>query len=155
MTIHASTADTARLERLQAQLEQVGATNEFQRRRLEGVEVRSLDDLSQIPFSSKQELVADQAEHPPFGTNLTFGLERYAHVHQTSGTSGQTLRVLDTPEDWAWWRRCFARVFRSAGVGATDVVALAHSFGPYVQFWASYEGTGPLNGFAAKSGRPS
>jgi phenylacetate-CoA ligase len=152
VTIHASTADTARLERLQALLEQVGATNEFQRRRLGGVEVRSLDDLSQIPFTSKQELVADQAENPPFGTNLTFGLERYAHVHQTSGTSGQTLRVLDTPEDWAWWRHCFARVFRSTGVGATDVVALAHSFGPYIQFWASYEGTGEVGAMAVALG---
>ena len=48
--------------------------------------------------------------------------------------------MLDTDEDWDWWRRCFATVFRAAGVGAEDTVALAHSFGPYVQFWASYEG---------------
>src|SRR5215813_9636671 len=100
MAITDSSAETQRLTRLQALLEQVGATNEFQKQRLEGVEVGSLDDLRQIPLTSKQELVADQAGHPPFGTNLTFGLERYAHVHQTSGTSGQTLRVLDTPEDW-------------------------------------------------------
>jgi phenylacetate-CoA ligase len=147
-----SSADTERLERLRSLLAEVAATNEFQRARLDGVELRTLDDLRQIPFTTKEQLVADQAEHPPFGTNLTFGLERYAHVHQTSGTSGATLRVLDTEEDWLWWRRCFARVYRAAGIDASDVVALAHSFGPYIQFWASYEGAGEVGAMAVALG---
>jgi phenylacetate-CoA ligase len=145
-------ADTGRLARLEALVAEVAATNDFQRERLEGVELRSLEDLRRIPLTSKEALVADQAAHPPFGTNLTFELERYAHVHQTSGTSGATLRVLDTAEDWQWWRRCFATVFRAAGVGAGDVVALAHSFGPYVQFWASYEGAGAVGAMAVALG---
>jgi phenylacetate-CoA ligase len=147
-----SAADTERLDRLRSLLAEVAATNEFQRARLGGVELRTLDDLRQIPFTTKEQLVADQAEHPPFGTNLTFGLERYAHVHQTSGTSGATLRVLDTEEDWLWWRRCFSRVYRAAGIGASDVVALAHSFGPYIQFWASYEGAGEVGAMAVALG---
>ena len=48
--------------------------------------------------------------------------------------------MLDTAQDWAWWRRQLGRVLRAAGIGPGDRVALAHSFGPYVQFWASYEG---------------
>ena len=152
MTVLDSSADTERLARLNSLLAEVAASNEFQRKRLDGVELRSLDDLRRIPFTNKEALVADQAEHPPFGTNLTFGLERYAHVHQTSGTTGATLRVLDTAEDWLWWRRCFARVFRSAGVGASDVIALAHSFGPYIQFWAAYEGASEVGAMAVALG---
>ena len=36
--------------------------------------------------------------------------------------------------------RQLGRVLTACGIGAGDRVALAYSFGPYVQFWASYEG---------------
>jgi phenylacetate-CoA ligase len=52
--------------------------------------------------------------------------------------------VLDTEEDWRWWRGCFRRVFAAAGIGPGDLVALAYSFGPYIQFWTSYEGAGAV-----------
>jgi phenylacetate-CoA ligase len=48
--------------------------------------------------------------------------------------------VLDTDDDWAWWSSGLAHHLRAAGVGPDDRVALAYSFGPYVQFWASYAG---------------
>jgi phenylacetate-CoA ligase len=109
--------------------------NAFQRAR-----IGDARELAALPLTTKEELLADQAAHPPFGTNLTFPLDRYTHLHQTSGSTGATLRVLDTAEDWAWWRRQLGRVLTAAGIGAGDRVALAHSFGPYVQFLASYEG---------------
>ncbi len=133
--------DEERLGRLNDLLARVVETNAFQRERLRGhLPLDSLAELARLPFTTKHDLVSDQAAHPPFGTNLTYPLERYTHLHQTSGTSGTTLRVLDTPEDWAWWRRNIGVVFRAAGVGPDDRVALAYSFGPYIQFWASYEG---------------
>jgi phenylacetate-CoA ligase len=146
--------DTAvRLERLAALIAQVAPTNAFQRERLAGLgELRTLEDLRAIPVVGKADLVADQQVHPPFGSNLTYPRDRYTHLHQTSGTSGTTLRVLDTAEDWDWWRRCFANVFRAAGVEADDTVALAHSFGPYVQFWASYEGATAVGATAVPLG---
>jgi phenylacetate-CoA ligase len=134
-------ADAERLARLNALLERVVESNAFQRARLaDRIPLESLDDIATLPFTTKDDLVSDQAVNPPFGTNLTFPLERYTHLHQTSGTSGTTLRILDTPEDWAWWRRNLGVVLRAAGVGPDDRVALAYSFGPYIQFWASYEG---------------
>jgi phenylacetate-CoA ligase len=132
------------LARLSALLEEVAASNEFQRERVDGTRVGSLEDLRRIRPVDKSDLVRDQQAHPPFGRNLTYPPERYVHLHQTSGTSGSTLRVLDTEADWQWWRRCFRRVFAAAGVGPGDLVALAYSFGPYVQFWASYEGAGAV-----------
>ncbi len=112
----------------------------FQRSRLSGLPLASLEELSRLPATTKDELIADQAAHPPYGTNLTEAAERYTHVHQTSGTSNATLRILSTDADWAWWRRCFGFTLEAAGVGAGDRVALAYSFGPYVLFWAAYEG---------------
>jgi phenylacetate-CoA ligase len=112
----------------------------FQRERLSGLPLGSLEDLSRVPACDKDDLLADQAAHPPYGTNLTEPLERFTHVHQTSGTSGATLRILSTDADWAWWRRCWGATLEACGVGAGDRVALAYSFGPYILFWASYEG---------------
>jgi phenylacetate-CoA ligase len=129
------------LRRLNDLLALVAERSAFQRARLGAFEpLRALDELRRLPFTRKQDLLDDQRAHPPFGTNLTFGLERYGHLNQTSGTTGQTLRVLDTDDDWAWWSAGLAHHLRAAGVGPDDRVALAYSFGPYVQFWASYAG---------------
>lgn len=84
--------------------------------------------------------MADQEARPPFGTNLTYPLEAYTHLHLTSGTTGNPLKVLQTPEDWRWSRACFGFVLREAGIGADDRVALPFSFGPYLQYWGAYEG---------------
>jgi phenylacetate-CoA ligase len=128
------------LTRLNAMLELVGTQNPFQRGRLGVTQLSALTELHDLPLTTKRDLLDDQRAHPPFGTNLTFPLERYTRLHQTSGTTAATLRILDTPEDWAWWRRSLGRVFASAGIGPGHRVALAYSFGPYIQFWASYEG---------------
>jgi phenylacetate-CoA ligase len=144
--------DDDRLERLNSLLDLVTERNAFQQRRIGTRRLTSLDDLRELPLSGKDELLADQAAHPPFGTNLTFEVDRYTHLHHTSGTTGATLRVLDTPEDWTWWRRQLGHALAAAGVTAGDRVALAHSFGPYIQFWASYEGVQEVGALAIPMG---
>jgi phenylacetate-CoA ligase len=95
--------DAERLRRLNDLLAVVVEHNPFQRERLRAlVPLERLEDLARLAFTTKDDLVADQAAIPPYGTNLTFPLERYTHLRQTSGTTGATLRVLDAPEDWAW-----------------------------------------------------
>jgi phenylacetate-CoA ligase len=128
-------------------LELALAANPFWRNRLAG-----WDRESELPPLTKDELVADQAAHPPFGTNLTYELDRYVAMHQTSGTTGPPLRVLDTAEDWAWWRACLARTFERIGIGAHDRVALAFSFGPHVHFWATKEGLQEVGAMAIVTG---
>ena len=92
-----------------------------------------------IPFTTKQQLVEDQANHPPFGTNLTFPVENYTRIHQTSGTAGRPILWLDTPESWDWWLRCWVEVFKGAGVRRGDRVYVAFSFGPFIGFWTAFE----------------
>ena len=139
-------------ERSSELLELVLEQNPFQRRRAQALDLGSEPRLSDLPPLTKRELVDDQASNPPFGTNLTFPLERYTHVWQTSGTTGRPLRVLDTASDWAWWRELFAHTLGVAGIGADDRVALAFSFGPHVQFWASYDGLQELGAMAVPLG---
>jgi phenylacetate-CoA ligase len=139
-------------ERLGELLEIVLERNPFQRARIEALELGRMPSLSDLSPLAKRELVHDQELNPPFGTNLTYPLERYTEVFQTSGTTAKPLRVLETAEDWAWWRERFANTMRVAGLGAEDRVALAFSFGPHVQFWAAKEGLQEIDALAVSLG---
>jgi phenylacetate-CoA ligase len=92
-----------------------------------------------VPFTRKQELIEDQRAHPPYGSNLTFPLERYTRFCQTSATTGKPLRWLDTPESWNWMLDNWAHVFRAAGVTSRDAIFFAFSFGPFLGFWLAFE----------------
>ena len=144
--------------RFRAMARELFATNPFVARKWREAGVASADDLRdwldfrRLPLTSKSELVADQAAHPPFGTNLTYPLERYVRVHQTSGTSGAPLRWLDTQEAWEWWARCWGFVLRGAGVGPADRVFFPFSFGLFIGFWAGFEGARALGALAIPGG---
>lgn len=99
------------------------------------------DFISQVPFTTKEDIRADRAAHPPFGTNLTRAIHQYTRFCQTSGTStGEPMAWVDTPESWDAMLRCWQRVFDAAGlVKGRDRVFFAFSFGPFLGFWTAYE----------------
>jgi len=127
-------------------------TNDFQRTRLPPDRLTTLAQLRELPLTTKSELLSDQASHPPFGSNLSYELSRYTHVHLTSGTVGEQLRVPQTADDWAATRSHFALVLREAGLTATDRVALPFAFGPYLQFWAAVAGVEAIGALALPLG---
>lgn len=134
----------SQLEQLRSLVVELFPGNAFYTRKLESAgitfDVASLEDFSaRFPFTTKQELVADQQAHPPYGTNLTCPLQSYTRFHQTSGTTGAPLRWLDTPESWDWLVENWSQVFRMAGVQAGDRVCFAFSFGPFLGFWLAFE----------------
>jgi phenylacetate-CoA ligase len=133
------------LEKLRKLAREIAGRNRFYTRKWKDAgigtpDIHSFSDFQQLPFTSKSELVNAQEEAPPFGTNATFSVDAYTRVHQTSGTTGKPLRVVDTPESWDWWGDCWGHVLRAAGVTAADRVFLAFSFGPFIGFWATVEG---------------
>jgi phenylacetate-CoA ligase len=97
-------------------------------------------ELRGLPFTTKQELMDDQIAHPPYGSNLTFPLQRYTRFCQTSATTtGKPLRWLDTPESWEWMLDNWARVYDAAGVQPGDSLFFAFSFGPFLGFWTGFD----------------
>jgi phenylacetate-CoA ligase len=122
--------------RLSSMLPELQRGNAFYRARLP----KAATKLADLPFTTKIDLSEDQAAHPPFGTNLTYPLERYVRLHQTSGTTGRPLRFLDTAESWEWWRQCWQPIYRAAGVTADDRIFFAFSFGAFVGFWSAFAG---------------
>ncbi len=157
-TLGREALEQVRLKKLQMMLGPVLQSNAFYRRRLRdaGVaspeDVRTFDDFRRLPFTTKSELSADQAEEPPYGTNLTFPRDRYTHIHQTSGTTGEPLRWLDTDESWSWWARCWATVYRAAGVTCRDRIFFAFSFGPFIGFWSAYQGAQVIGALSVPGG---
>jgi len=142
----------AQLQILGAGIARVLPRNPFYRGRLHRVE--TWDDFARLPLTTKDEITADQQANPPFGTNLTFPIDRYTRLQQTSGTSGTTpLRWLDTPESWEWWARIWAdHIYRSAGVTRDDRVFFAFSFGPFVGFWSAFSGAERLGALVIPGG---
>ena len=140
------------LKKLRSGLGDVLATNPFWRARLH--DVHGWDDFERLPLTSKAELLADQRDHAPFGTNLTYPLDRYVRLHQTSGSSGdKPLRCLDTEESWDWWLRIWAgHVYRAADVTAADRVFFAFSFGPFIGFWSAFGGAQQLGALCISGG---
>ncbi|MEO1524005.1 MAG: phenylacetate--CoA ligase family protein [Planctomycetota bacterium] len=124
------------LERLN-QLLGVAQQRDFYRERLSGLKLplESLDELRSIPLLTKSEMVADRAGPP--GRMFDLPRERYTRFHQTSGTKGHPMPVLDTPDDWDWWMTCWRHVLRAAAVSAEDIAMMAFSFGPFIGFWSA------------------
>ncbi|MFQ5719235.1 MAG: phenylacetate--CoA ligase family protein [Acidobacteriota bacterium] len=108
--------------------------------------------LERVPFTTKDDLVADQARFPPFGGNLGAPLSAFTRFHQTSGTTGSPLRWLDTPDSWRWWLLCWRHVLTTAGVTQNDRVLVAFSFGPFIGFWAAFEAVQELGALAVPGG---
>jgi phenylacetate-CoA ligase len=136
--------ESHQLERLRELLERLVPANRFYADRLTAAgldsAVKSLEEFRQrMPFTDKEALVEDQRQNPPYGTNLTFPLERYVRLHRTSGTSGAHLRWLDTAEDWSWMVDGWCQVLRGAGVDSSDRVMVAFSFGPFIGLWLAFE----------------
>lgn len=103
--------------------------------------IQTLDDFRRLPVTSKHEFAADQVAFPPYGRNLTYPITDYSRLHQTSGTtSGQPLRWLDTPASWNWLLECWTIIYRLMKLRSDDRLCFPFSFGPFLGFWAGFEG---------------
>ncbi|WP_179234748.1 phenylacetate--CoA ligase family protein [Heyndrickxia coagulans] len=143
-----------RLHKLNQMLVSIMQYNRFYKEKLKDITLplKSLEEIRQLPFTEKKELVEDQNAHPPYGSNHTFPIDKYVRYHQTSGTSGTPLKVLDTKESWEWWEDCWAEVYRASGVTEKDTVFLAFSFGPFIGFWAAFEAAKKIGALVIASG---
>src|SRR5262245_29881308 len=99
----ASLADL-QLLKLNQLLADVRSHNAFYQRKLDGCppQLESLDQLSLLPFTNKEELLPEPGDEY-FAANRSYDIGRYVRYHQTSGSRGRPLGVLDTAEDWNWW----------------------------------------------------
>lgn len=138
-------AELTRLQtrRLRQQVAHAYAGSPFYRRKLRAAKVRpdavrSLADLERLPFTTKDELKANQAAQPPWGDLLAVPIGEVLRVHMTSATTGRPLALLDTADDWYGFYHSYARSLYAFGVRKADMVMAAFSYGPWIGYWSGF-----------------
>jgi phenylacetate-CoA ligase len=101
----------------------------FYRKRFEAAgikpeDIRSLEDLKYIPFTSK----ADLREVYPFGL-FAVPLSEIVEIHSSSGTTGKPVVAGYTRRDLEVWGEVMARSLTMIGVTTQDVVQIAYGYG--------------------------
>jgi phenylacetate-CoA ligase len=87
-------------------------------------QVRSLDDLQRLPFTSADDLREDY----PFPL-LSVPESRVVRIHASSGTTGKKKVLAYTQKDVDDWAHFFARCYEMAGLTAEDRVQIAVGYG--------------------------
>ena len=87
-------------------------------------DLRTLDDLSKFPFTTKQDLRANY----PFGM-FAVPREQVARIHASSGTTGQPTVVGYTQGDLEIWGEVVARSLRASGLVPGDLLHNAYGYG--------------------------
>ena len=89
-------------------------------RRLRPADIRSDDDLAKLPLTTKQEMAADQAAHPPWGTYTAVDDAAWSHggwlMFTSSGTTAQPRPFRYTLVDRDQWAWADARALWAMGV---------------------------------------
>lgn len=95
--------------------------------RLAGVgDIRALPDLQEVPFTTKEDLRAAQAETTagqPLGALQVAPTERLRQITSSSGTTGTPVFFGLTEHDLDRWRSAIGNAYRTAGVAPGSIVA--------------------------------
>ncbi len=121
--------EALQLKRLQNMVERVYNLVPFYKQKLDEnrvkpEDIKSLDDLKRLPFTTKQDL----RDNYPFGM-FTLPLEQIVRVHASSGTTGKPTVVGYSKRDIDVWSELMARSFAASGVGRGDIIQNAYGYG--------------------------
>ena len=88
----------------------------FAENHLSPEDIRSLDDLQKIPFTTKQDL----RDTYPFGL-ASVPLEKTVRLHSSSGTTGNPTVILHTQKDLDEWANAVARCLYMVGLSLIHI----------------------------------
>lgn len=117
------------LERLQKTIERVYYNVPFYRQKFQEVglvpeDIKSLDDLKKLPFTTKQEL----RDNYPFGM-IAVPMSEIVRIHASSGTTGKPTVVAYTRADINTWSEILARTLTCGGTNKDSVIQIAYGYG--------------------------
>ena len=122
--------ETLQLERLQQTVRHCMNSpfykKRFEENNLTPDDIRTLDDLRKIPFTTKQDL----RDTYPFGI-ASVPLERCVRLHSSSGTTGNPTVILHTQRDLEQWANAVARCLYMVGLRPTDVFQNSSGYGMF------------------------
>lgn len=120
---------TVQSERLRDVVERVYYNVPYYRERMQSLgmgpeNIASIDDLSKLPFTTKQDL----RDNYPFGL-FAVPMSEIIRLHASSGTTGKPTVVGYTRHDIGLWSEVMARTLTSAGAGKNDFIQIAYGYG--------------------------
>lgn len=96
----------------------------FQEKGITPGDIKSLEDIKHIPFTTKQDL----RDNYPYGM-LAVPMEDVVRLHGSSGTTGKPIVVGYTKGDIDNWGNLIARALTMAGATKKDIVQNAYGYG--------------------------
>ena len=122
--------EALQLERLQATVQHC-MNSPFYRSRFEEIglkpeDIKSLDDIRRIPFTTKQDL----RDTYPFGM-ASVPLRECTRLHSSSGTTGTPTVILHTQKDLEEWAAQVARNLWMVGLRPDDVFQNSSGYGMF------------------------
>nr|MDJ0857736.1 AMP-binding protein [Dinoroseobacter sp.] len=87
-------------------------------------DIRTLQDLAKVPFTTKQDL----RDNYPFGM-FAVPRDQIARIHASSGTTGKPTVVGYTARDIDTWATVVARSMRASGTRPGDIVHVSYGYG--------------------------
>ncbi|MBW1988219.1 MAG: phenylacetate--CoA ligase [Deltaproteobacteria bacterium] len=128
-TLPREALEAIQLRRLSANLERVYATVPFYRKKFDEAgfkpgDLKSLEDLSKLPFTTKQDL----RDNYPFGM-FAVPMDNVVRIHASSGTTGQPTVVGYTARDVQNWAELMARSLAAGGASRGDIIHNAYGYG--------------------------
>lgn len=129
------------LSKLREQLFHVNEHSPFYWRKLAGAgirpeQIRTMEDVRNIPFTTKGELKESQLRNPPWGDFGCIDPSRAVRVFQTSGTTGTPVRVMLSGKDWLETYSEQFQYYRCAyGITNKDTLYVPFSYGLYLAWW--------------------
>jgi phenylacetate-CoA ligase len=128
-TLPREALEAIQLRRLQTTVERVYATVPFYRRKFQeaGVvpaDIKSLEDLRLLPFTTKQDL----RDNYPYGM-FAVPMDNIVRIHASSGTTGKPTVVGYTARDIATWSQLMARALAAGGATRGDIIHNAYGYG--------------------------
>lgn len=117
------------LRRLKATIDRVYANVPFYRKKfkenhIKPNDIKSLDDLRQIPFTTKEDL----RDNYPFGM-FAVPMDNVVRIHASSGTTGKPTVVGYTARDINTWAGLMARALAAGGATRGDIIHNAYGYG--------------------------
>jgi len=98
--------------------------NKLQQMGLEPDDIKTIDDIHLLPFTTKQDL----RDNYPYGLQAAPQSE-IVRVHASSGTTGNPTIVGYTRKDIGVWSECMARCLTAYGITRADTFSVAYGYG--------------------------
>jgi len=132
--------------RLKRVVERVYHNTPFYRKKMQEAgltpgDIRSIDDITKLPFTIKQDL----RDNYPFGL-MASPMSEIVRLHASSGTTGKPIVVGYTRDDLNVWSEVVARCLTAYGLSKNDIIQVSYGYGLFTGGLGVHSGTEHIGG---------